>query len=48
MQGKITRAFDVMDIDITNSARFGTKGLGSALSHESSGMLMGVLVTELC
>lgn len=27
--GKKTRAFEVMDIDITNSARFGTKGLGS-------------------
>lgn len=29
MQEKKKRAFEVMDIDITNSARFGTKGLGS-------------------
>lgn len=27
--GKKTRAFEVVDTDIINTARFGTKGLGS-------------------
>lgn len=32
MQGKKTGAFEVVDTDITNTARFGTKGLGSTIA----------------
>lgn len=31
--GKKTRASEAVDTDITNTARFGTKGLGSMVSH---------------